>query len=99
MLINAAPADEIAEIRGQIRMLQDREAELRAGFLSGLHGWEGAEYAVELTQQRRRVLLKDRLPEAILNDPRYWDERVTQTLKVQPRQVEPDEFDVVEPFD
>ena len=102
MLINTAPADEIAEIRGQIRMLKDREAELRGGFLSGQHGLRGNVYEVSVKSDRRRTFLRDKLPPRILNDPTYWADKVTQTVTVkeyQPFHVAADDFDVFEPFD
>lgn len=101
MLINAAPADEIAEIRGQIKMLRDREADLRQGFLTGQHGQVGAMHEVQIKTIRKRRLLRERLPAGILNDPAFWSEQVTQMVEVHERPLTrpDDDFDVFEPFD
>jgi len=102
MLINAAPADEIAEIRGQIQMLKEREAALRRGFLTGLHSRRGHYYEVRVEPARMRRLLQDKLPPEILNNPAFWDDQVTQRVLVKPcdTQSEPDDaFDLFEPFD
>ena len=71
--LQLAPADELAEIRSQIRALKAREAELRAYFLDDrLAPAEGAQARVVFTEQKRRIFDKALLPSAVHDDPRYW---------------------------
>ena len=80
---NLHPADELALIRGEITLLEAREAELRSGFLSGQLPVTGAAARVEIRQQQRRIFCKERLPPAILNDPQLWEQRVVLAVVVQ----------------
>ncbi len=78
------PADELARIRAEIRRLKLREATLREGFLRGDLPVLGLGASVSVRRTRRRVLVKDRLPDAILGDDRYWEFRETPAVVVQP---------------
>ncbi|WP_296419582.1 hypothetical protein [Pseudooctadecabacter sp.] len=80
MLPNLYPADELAMIRAHKRRLEDRERQLREGYLSGRLNPVGYEATVELKTTRQRVLRKDRLPDVIKNDPSYWDDRVVTSV-------------------
>ena len=87
MLQNQLPADELAQVRDGIRALRAREVELRKCFTdecdNGLY--EGFEFNVVVRLQQRQVLNKDRLPAAILNDPQYFDTKLSPVVKVVPR--------------
>jgi hypothetical protein len=37
-------------------------------------------FEVTVKRTRRRVFAKDRLPEAVLADPRYWEERESEVV-------------------
>ena len=69
------PVDEFARLKAEIRRLQDRAEALRDGFLRPGARLRSNRFEVTVKRQRRRVFQKDRLPEAILADPRYWEER------------------------
>ncbi|WP_375281086.1 hypothetical protein [Pseudooctadecabacter sp.] len=80
MLPNLYPADELAMIRAHKRRLEDRERQLREGYLTGRLNPVGYEATVELKTTRQRVLRKDRLPTAIKDDPTYWEDRVVTSV-------------------
>lgn len=80
-----SPADELAEIRAEIARLKTREAALRALFLRNpndhaLGRWSRVE-VIETRQTRFKAAL---LPDAILRDPRYLEERLVQTVRCLP---------------
>jgi hypothetical protein len=78
-----SPADELALIRDDIARLERREAELREGFLTGRLSVHGTQVRIEICQQRRRTFCKERLPPALLQDPRLWEEKVVLAVVVQ----------------
>jgi hypothetical protein len=74
------PVDEFARLKAEIKRLQDRAEVLREGFL-----WPGARlrsnrFEITVKRQKRRVFAKDRLPETVLADPRYWEERESEVV-------------------
>lgn len=69
------PVDEYAHLKSEMRRLQDRLEELREGFLRPGARLRSNQYEVQVRRQRRRILLKDRLPPEILRDSRFWEER------------------------
>ena len=81
---NRHPADELGDLRADIRRLKAREAELRERFIASGATVRGDETEVIVRRQRRRVLLRDRLPPQILQDPRLYEERVTTTVISRP---------------
>jgi hypothetical protein len=56
------PVDEYAELKAQIRRLQDRADVLRDGFLRPAARLRSNQYEVVVKRQRRRLFQKDRLP-------------------------------------
>lgn len=92
-------ADALGDVRGQIRALREREAQLRQAILDARPNGtvEGGQYVVELRQQTRRRFDPKFLPDHIRNDPRYWT--VTSSAAVITRALAAeDDIDVVEPF-
>lgn len=82
-----SPADALGYIREEIAALKQREAELKSRLIAeGVE--EGEAYSVELCEVRRKVFRYDRLPRALLCDPRYWDERLSVELRVVERSVD-----------
>lgn len=102
MTRNIHPADELAEIRAEIRRLKAREAALRKGFLSGHTPTAGAFHRVRVVTSQRKVLLRDKLPLHITSDPQYFEMRKTPSIRVTTRQnAEPGvggDLDVIERF-
>lgn len=79
------PADELAEIRAEIARLRLREAALRAQFLRDPDlGAQGRWTRVEVAEVWSSRLNPALLPETVLNDPRYRDERVVKTVHCVP---------------
>lgn len=74
------PVDEFAQLKVEIRRLQDRADALRAGFLKPGARLRSNRFEVTVKRQKRRVFLKERLPEHVLADPQYWEERATEVV-------------------
>lgn len=87
MFNTQTPADELAKVRDEIRILRDREIELRKCFTRNCDEgvYEGCEFDVEVRLQKRCVLNQSRLPDEILNDPQYFDVRYAPIVRVMPR--------------
>lgn len=83
MIPNLYPADELALIRDQIKRLELQEQALREGYLQGRLNPVGYETTVEIREQRKRHLLRDRLPPEILHDPQFWEEKVVRAVIVR----------------
>ena len=74
------PVDEFARLKAEIKRLQDRAEVLREGFLRPGARLRSNRFEVTVKRMRRRVFAKDRLPEAVLADPRYWEERESEVV-------------------
>ena len=74
------PVDEFARLKAEIKRLQDRAVVLREGFLRPGARLRSNRFEVTVKRMRRRVFAKDRLPEAVLADPRYWEERESEVV-------------------
>lgn len=98
-----ALADQLGQVRAEIRALKAREAELRdrALRLRPNGPVEGAEYTLELRHGTRRSLDTKALPPEIRQDPRFWREAATTTVRVTARRAAADAEDdlqLIEPF-
>lgn len=74
------PVDEFARLKAEIRRLQDRAEVLREGFLKPGARLRSNRFEVTIKRQKRRLFLKERLPEAVLADSRYWEERENEVV-------------------
>lgn len=74
------PVDEFARLKAEIKRLQDRAEVLREGFLRPGARLRSNRFEITVKRQKRRVFAKDRLPEAVLADPRYWEERESEVV-------------------
>ncbi len=74
------PVDEYARLKTEVRWLQDRLEALREGFLRPGARLRSNQYEVQVRRQKRRVFLRDRLPQDVLTDPRYWEERESEVV-------------------
>lgn len=79
-------ADELAGIRSEINALKRREQMLREVVLSDPDSHAGQSHEVVIKKQKRRVLLRDRLPAHILKDPAYWEEREVPAVTLRKRE-------------
>lgn len=77
------PVEEFARVKAQIKTPEDRAAILRAGFLSSGTRLRSNQHEVVVRRQSRRVFQKDLLPPAILDDPRYWSEIISETVSIR----------------
>lgn len=75
--------DEFARLKAEIKRLQDRAEVLREGFLRPGARLRSNRFEVTVKRARRRVFQKDRLPEAVLADPRYWEDRESAVVTCQ----------------
>ncbi len=73
--------DELADIRGEIARLELRAAKLRGLILAAPEDAQGRWHRAEVTQTRRMVFDISLLPDAVRNNPLYWQERITQVVK------------------
>ena len=85
-------ADELAGIRSEINALKLREKMLREVVLSDPDSHAGQHHEVVVKKQKERVLLRDRLPAHILENPAYWEEREVPQVTLRER----DRSDVVD---
>lgn len=85
MMMKFGLADDLADIRAEIARLREREAALQAAILS-FEGPvpEGRWHRVERIERREMVFDKDRLPERVRDNPRFWSEKVTQSVRCLP---------------
>jgi hypothetical protein len=74
------PVDEFARLKAEIKRLQDRAEVLREGFLRPGARLRSNRFEIRVKRSKRRVFLKDRLPEAFLADPRFWEERESEVV-------------------
>ncbi|WP_155523096.1 hypothetical protein [Tabrizicola thermarum] len=74
------PVDEFARLKAEIRRLQDRAEALREGFLKPGARLRSNRFEITVKRQKRRVFVKERLPESVLADPRYWEERESEVV-------------------
>jgi hypothetical protein len=74
------PVDEFARLKAEIRRLQERVEVLRADFLRPGARLRSNRFEITVKRQKRRVFNKDRLPETVLADARYWEERETEVV-------------------
>ena len=79
------PADEFARLRREIKNLETRAKTLRKQFLEGGVSFESNAHVVTVRQQKRRVLVRDALPDFILKDPDFWEERTSPVVTVKAR--------------
>ena len=77
------PADELQSVRGEIRRLKRREAELRATLI-GARNREGALWRARIVERRPRRLDAAALPLSARADPRTYLERVTRAVRLAP---------------
>ena len=80
---NMTPADELGHLRAEMKRLKAREAELREEILETGDA-TGVEFTIEIKEQERRTLDKDKLPQEILNDPYYYKTSVSRTVRTVP---------------
>lgn len=82
MMRNIHPADELAQIRADIKRLKTREDVLRRGFLAGVLPPNGDMARVDVRVTKRLAFTRERLPDEVLADKTYWIEKVTKLVRV-----------------
>lgn len=77
-----SPADELADLRADIARLKLLEAALRAKILASPDTQAiGRWHRIEVLETKARVFDAKLLPAAIRDDPRFYRDRVTQTVR------------------
>ncbi|WP_439393328.1 hypothetical protein ACRQ5Q_29030 [Bradyrhizobium sp. PMVTL-01] len=74
---NRKPADRLADLRGQIKVLEAEEAKLRAGFIAGEHALEGDEHAVTVETKTNQRIDARRMRAAV--EASIWSPYVIET--------------------
>lgn len=78
-------ADELAEIRTELARLKLREAKLRHAILTAAEPVPpGRQASVEVVHHTTRVFDPALLPDTIRNNPTYWRETETVTIRTLP---------------
>lgn len=77
------PADEYARLKEHIRLLEARAHALRHKFISGDAPLSSGIIEIQVKKQKRRVFIKDRLPDYILREPSLWDEAESDVVTYQ----------------
>ena len=77
------PVDEFAQVRAEIRRLEEREAALRAEMPRPGARLRSNLYEVVIKDQLRRTFPKDLLPPEVLRVPKYWKESRCQVVLVR----------------
>lgn len=77
-----ALADELGDVRAEIRALRAREADLRQALIDAHPNGPvaGQRFEVVVREKARRVFDRDSLPGAILGDDRFWMIRTARTV-------------------
>lgn len=85
MEMSLSPVDELAAIRAKIALLRARESALEARFLEnnepGVYPGFNVDVVVERTMHEVFDIAK--LPNAVLNDPRYYAQKVTTRVHIE----------------
>ena len=98
---NWDPVEELASLRVEMRRLKAREDALREMFLTpgADTRFEGRDHVVEVVAQSRRIFDRHRLPEAILQDERFYAVATSRHVRLMAKSAKAQEDDaVVEPF-
>lgn len=82
---NLPPADELAQIRDDLRRLKIREAVLRRIVLDDPATRDGIDARVVVRVQKRLTLDPAQLPDFIRNDRRYWAMAETHVVLIENR--------------
>ena len=86
MLVNRPTADELADVRAEIRTLKAREQELRDMVLHDPGKCRGVTHEVVIKRQKRRVFLRDKLPPHIIQNPEFWEDREAKYVTLRKRE-------------
>ena len=77
------PIDEYADLRAEIRRLEERACLLRDQLLRPGARRRSNLHEVVIKEQVRKTLQKDLLPPEILHAPRFWKETRCQVVQVR----------------
>ena len=85
MMHNLGLADELAETRAEISRLKEREAALQAAvFAFEGNVPDGRWHRIEVVTRRQHVFDKARLPSEVLENPRFWREKLNTLVHCLP---------------
>lgn len=94
------PVDELAQVQAELQRLQQRQKALVEMFLTpgAAARFEGRTHVVEVVAEHRRSFDRRRLPTAILQDDRFYAVSTCRNVRLIPRQPDPEDPAVIEPF-
>ena len=94
------PVDELAQVQAELdRLLRRRETLVGMFLTPGADcQFEGQTHVVEVVAENRRTFDRRRLPAAILQDDRLYAVSTCRTVKLLPKQPDPEDTAVIEPF-
>ena len=94
------PVEELAQVLAQLERLRQRQQVLVDMFLTPGADcqFEGQTHVVEVVAEHRRSFDRRRLPAAILQGERFYAVSTCRKVKLLPRQPEPEDTAVIEPF-
>ena len=99
MISNRHPADELAALCVRIRELKAREMALRKLLMHSGCSLQGDEHQVVFRKHKRRLFIKERLPDYVLSEPSLWETRYTTHMVSEKREVERPALRAVRPGD
>ena len=81
------PADELAQIRAELKRLHQRENELRSFFRDGAQkqDFKGAAHDVTVIAHKKRVFDPSKLPQSILANPRFYRDELRTLISAVER--------------
>ncbi|WP_114285106.1 hypothetical protein [Candidatus Halocynthiibacter alkanivorans] len=87
MFMTRSPIDELARIRAEMGELRAREAALEIEFLENYGPGKHSGFSWELYVEKTAHQIFDisMLPDAVLNDPKYYSSRNSTRIRLEPR--------------
>lgn len=94
------PVDELAQVEAELQRLRQRHEALVDMFLTPGADCRfiGQTHVVEVVAESRRTFDRRRLPAAILQDARFYAVTTCRKVRLVPKQPEPEDTSVIEPF-
>lgn len=83
-IANRHPADELADIRNDLKRLKSREAFLLNGLVNDRFPRIGNDVVAQVSPFKKRVFLREKLPPHILEDETFWRTDIVKDVQLAP---------------